>query len=80
MDDKKCYKPDFNNQCCCNCNNQIELRKHPGNNDFGKGSIMEKCGYVCVAKFDMDENYKTGIFFDSVHGMCEMWQPIKQKS
>lgn len=55
--------------CCCNCKNQIELRRHPMNTNFGKGSIMEGCGWVCLAH-ELTEG-KCGIYFDRQHGMCE---------
>ncbi len=59
-------------RCCCNCSNQVELRKHPCNKDFGKGSIMDVCGYVCLGL----EN-TIGIYFDNKHGECEMFNPKK---
>ena len=57
--------------CCCNCKHQIELRRHPMNNGFGKGSIMNSCGWVCLNP-EITEG-KSGIYFDNQHGMCECY-------
>ena len=58
--------------CCCNCENQLKLMKHPWNKEFGKGSITEQCGYVCVMKFGDNSNSGEAVYFDFEHGMCEM--------
>ena len=46
--------------------------KHPHNKEFGKGSILDKCGWVCVARFGDETGQKSGIFSDKEHGMCEL--------
>lgn len=56
--------------CCCNCKNQLTLTSHPWNKDFGKGSILEVCGYACTA---IQKN--AAVFFESKHGYCEMHDP-----
>ena len=73
----KCRFGWHDGSCCCNCKNQFKLMKHPTNKEFGKGSILEQCGWVCTVKFDSNEDREV-IFFDNKHGMCEMYQPIKQ--
>ena len=70
---------DNDGQCCCNCNNQRSLRKHPWNKSvFFSGSIVSQVAdedgtpiFVCTA---MGE----AIAFDSKHGMCEMWEIRKE--
>lgn len=58
-------------RCCCNCQNQIALYKHPWN-DINKGACNEPAGlYACVVEHDMDKNYK-GIVFEYQHGCCEL--------
>ena len=74
-EDNKCDKGWYNCECCCNCKHQLKLMKHPMNKDFGKGSIMEQCGYVCTTPFDDGSNAGNGIFSDRQHGMCEMHEP-----
>ena len=58
--------------CCCNCSHQLKLMCHPWNKEFGKGSINEPCGYVCVVEFEDRSNKGTAIFSDKKHGMCEL--------
>ncbi len=65
----KCEHGWHDGSCCCNCENQLELRKHPWNKDFGKGSISEGCGFVCIA-FASEE--RSAIFSETKHGMCEL--------
>jgi len=66
-----------NEKCCCNCKFQLELMKHPLNvSNFAKGSILEKIGYVCLNP-EVGEG-KNAYFFDSKHGMCEMWNKRKE--
>ena len=63
--------------CCCNCKHQIRLNCHPWNKEFGKGSISEKCGTVCMAMLNCGEpgsgDFNAGIFSDNDHGYCELW-------
>jgi hypothetical protein len=51
--------------------------KHPRNKGFGKGSISEQLGYVCIVQFDIDNKDRTGIFFDFEHSYCELYLPDK---
>jgi len=61
----------YKGACCCNCKNQLKLYSHPLNADFGKGSIMQQCGWACVNP-EICEG-ESAIFFDKEHGMCECW-------
>lgn len=72
---KKCKEK----YCCCTCANQLELMKHPWNKEFGKGSITERCGWVCKVGLDMGEERQV-IFFDREHGECELYTPRKDKA
>jgi hypothetical protein len=46
---------------------------HPGNKEFGKGSISKTCGYVCTVQYGDGSNMGEAIFSDRKHGLCEMW-------
>jgi hypothetical protein len=70
--EKKCEHGWHDGSCCCNCIHQLKLMKHPWNKEFGKGSIMESCGWVCTQTFEDGSNRGMGIYFDFEHGMCEM--------
>lgn len=72
----------YKGACCCNCQNQIKLFKHPMNGSspidnlkFGAGSITDQCGWVCMNP-EIGEG-KSGIYFDHEHGMCECWEKRK---
>lgn len=60
-------------ECCCNCKHQRELRKHPSNQSFGKGSIMDSCGWVCLNP-EVTESI-LAIYSDKEHGLCELYYP-----
>ena len=74
-------------ECCCNCELRKPLMCHPSNGNrklygfiedkfkFGKGSIMERCGWVCTAPIHDDGSFT---FFDFDHGMCEMYRRKKR--
>jgi len=66
--------------CCCNCHNQLELRKHPSNSTFGKGNISEGCGWVCMlpASGGFGPHNEYGIYMESQHGMCECYVPAEE--
>jgi hypothetical protein len=49
--------------------------KHPHNKEFGKGSIIESCGWVCVAQYEDGSNAGEGIYSDHEHSMCELFNP-----
>ena len=71
----------FKGLCCCNCKHQVKLMKHPWNKEFGKGSIMEQCGWVCVAQNGDEpkgEQVKVG-FMDGEHSLCELHMPRTPK-
>jgi hypothetical protein len=66
----KSYDPE---RCCCNCEHQLELFKHPLNKGKLKGRILESTKlFCCTVCHKMDKSYK-GIIFDNEHGSCEMW-------
>ena len=65
----RCDKVIKDGRCCCNCKFQIKLLKYPLNSNFGKGSIMDSCGWVCLNP-EITEG-KSGIYFDKEHGICE---------
>lgn len=86
----KCYKTFSDGRCCCNCKHKIKLMCHPSNGDnksfgwiddkikFGKGSILEQCGWVCKAQLE-DNDEITFEFHDFEHGMCELHDFVKVK-
>lgn len=63
-------------ECCCQCEFQIELRKHPSNQEIGgaKGSVLSIIGWVCDNPELQEENKRVGIFFDTQHGLCECFK------
>lgn len=62
-----------NKNCCCKCIHQRELRKHPWNENFGKGSISEGCGWACTVTFGDGSNAGLATYFDREHGECELF-------
>jgi hypothetical protein len=81
MDEKiKCYQgyKDGDGACCCNCDFQLTLTKHPWNKSKKfKGNIDEVTGlYVCVNGY-VGFGDKTGPISDRVHGICELHTPRK---
>lgn len=71
----KCDKG-YKGDCCCNCDNQIELFRHPGNKyPRYEGSILNSCDlFVCMA-FGKHK----GVIFEDKHGCCEMHQIKESK-
>ena len=67
----------YRGACCCNCKFQLKLMCHPWNKNFGKGNIIEQCGWVCIEP-ELGEG-KSGIYYDRVHGMCENWESRNKK-
>lgn len=55
--------------CCCNCENQVNIHKHPSNNTIGKGPMSEIMGYGCTMFSD------NIVFSESKHGICEEHAP-----
>ena len=62
-------------KCCCTCEHQMMLMKHPFNKGVGKGSITEIFGWVCKlpSLFGKDQ----GVFFSKKHGLCDGWEKKK---
>ena len=67
----KCKKGE---DCCCNCKHQKKLMCHPGNQKIGKASITSICGWACTMEFPDGSNKDKIVFFDSEHGLCEMYE------
>lgn len=72
-----CTKSEYHGRCCCNCENQRAIVKHPWNDGVAKGSISNVMGYGCetpefTIEFTDNSITPAVIFFDSPHGMCEM--------
>ena len=73
---KNCDQGWDNGECCCNCQFQIDIHKHPYNSTH-KGSISESTGlYACTAFKDLygEDNV---ILFENMHGFCELYQNKK---
>lgn len=62
--------------CCCKCKHSVPLMKHPSNGWYGHGSIIEPMGRVCNGL--QTEGDRVGIFMDTDHGMCEMFEPLNK--
>lgn len=77
MENTKCNKG-LDGKCCCNCNHQIELFKHPGN-IINKGAISESTNmYACLVLGKM-EKIRTGVVFEQKHSVCEMHDLAKRE-
>lgn len=79
----ECYKgwskEDGNTKgrCCCNCQHQVEIHRHPWNSLSGgrmKGPISLIAGWGCQAP-DFDGKI---IFFEDEHACCEVheWKTV----
>lgn len=77
---RECYegwkKEDGNRygKCCCTCEHQVRIMKHPWNKiEELKGSMTEVAFYGC----NMTEFNKDVVALNSQHGVCEMWMENK---
>ncbi len=70
-----CSHSNIQEPCCCNCKNQKKLMSHPWNTDFGKGSVLEQCGFVCLVALELDPNSDRVDFMDFRHSLCELHVP-----
>ena len=69
----KCIKPEWHDRCCCNCQSQRVIFKHPWNKGDGKGRMTDVMGFGCDSSHDnLYEGIPAIIFMDARHGMCEM--------
>ncbi len=61
--------------CCCNCEFQRPLYKHPTNDVWSEahGSIMHQLAWICALP-DPD-TYPDVYYMDHKHGMCELHTP-----
>ena len=61
--------------CCCECDNQVTIFRHPLSPHGYKGSVMESNGkYLCLApELSIGEPVRGGFVFSKKHGMCEMF-------
>ena len=65
-------KPEWHDRCCCNCQNQRVIFKHPWNKGDGKGGFKDVMGYGCAPPdFELD-GIQAITFKDFKHGHCEM--------
>lgn len=71
---EKCFKgwPDSQSgRCCCNCQHQYEVMRHPWNTMVGgrmKGPVTVNAGWGCAG---VSEGEKKVIFMQEQHSMCE---------
>lgn len=72
----KCFKGwstddgNLSGRCCCNCQYQVEIMRHPWNTISGgrmKGPVTATAGYGCSGV-----DPKKIIFFEKEHSMCEL--------
>jgi len=60
---------------CRDCVHLREVYCHPWNKDVGKGSVIERFGWICVPPEFEDKT----IFFDNTDGYCEMFEQKHSK-
>ena len=67
MNTDPCIKGDESGLCCCNCQHQKPIYRHPGNVWTGVGEIDEIFGYGCTV-------FNVIIFSEMAnqHGSCEL--------
>ena len=71
----KCFLESEYKACCCNCEFQIKIMKHPGNkNEYANGSILSVMGYGCNIP-----GWNGAIFSDREHSMCEEYTKKESK-
>ena len=69
----KCMKAEWHDKCCCNCQSQGVIFKHPWNKGDGKGRMTDVMGFGCDSSHDnLYEGIPAIIFMDARHGICEM--------
>jgi hypothetical protein len=61
---------------CKDCKYLQEIFCHPTNKNIGKGSIIERLGWVCTPPEFKDKIY----FFDNKDGYCELFEQKKKNS
>jgi len=54
---------------CIECKHLREVFCHPSNKDIGKGSIVDRMGWICISP-----ETKGAVFFDNQYGYCEMFE------
>jgi len=73
----KCDKGWHTGECCCNCQNQLELFKHPWNK-INKGRVTESTNmYACIVAHDID-NLHTGIIFEKLFTSFKVLSAISE--
>ena len=75
MENNKCVFDKFNG-CCCKCEYNIALMKHPLNTNEGKGKMSDLFGYACIGFHSVGE--RVAHYFDKEHGMCELFKQQKK--
>ena len=73
-----CYKGwakedgNMSGRCCCNCQHQVEIMRHPWNTMVGgrmKGPVSQNAGWGCSSP---DASPGKVIFFEDAHGVWEV--------
>jgi len=59
-----------NTDSCINCRYLRPIMKHPKNKGVGRGSIIDRMGWVCILPDDAGTNT---YFFEDQYGLCEMF-------
>jgi len=71
-------------ECCCICTYRVTIYKHPWNlTKFLKGNMQELLAFGCAVQFVEYLNKEPGtqkkiIISDRPHGMCELFDLIKE--
>ena len=56
-----------------------DLIKTKSRSQFGKGSVLDQCGWICTVSNEIDKDGEA-TFFDKEHGMCELHIPREEKN
>lgn len=59
---------------CIDCIHLKETMCHPSNKIIGKGTIIDRLGWVCINP-ESDKTY----FFENQYGYCELFEQKKNK-
>lgn len=67
-------------RCCCNCEYQYEVMRHPWNTGAGGrmlGPVTMNAGWGCYA-LGAESDEKKIIFYQDEHSMCELhkWKTV----
>jgi hypothetical protein len=59
---------------CQECAYLREIYKHPMNKKLGKGSVIDRMGWVCIPPLKEEKIH----FFDNKDGRCELFEQKKK--